>query len=66
MKVTYDMISGQFIDDEVNPQAAQPSSYDVTHHEELSLQLQLVESSSEQQKNKLPADIAYRAFLLKK
>ena len=66
MTVIYDMTSGQFIEDETSPQMELQNSCDATHHEELSLQLQTVESVIKIEKNRLPADLAYKAFLLNK
>ena len=64
MANVYDMISGQFIEDEDTQQVEQSSPYAVIDHEELSLQLQTIENTSEPKQVKLPADLAYQTFLL--
>ena len=64
MANVYDMVSGQFIEDAACPQIAKLSPCDSVNHEELSLQLQTIESTSETKQFRLPADLAYQTFLL--
>ena len=47
MANVYDMVSGQFIEDENSLHLEQSASYAATYHEELSLQLQTIENTSE-------------------
>ena len=63
MTNVYDMVAGQFIDDEPVKQTEQHSC-NAIEHRELRLQLQPVENTSKQTRNELPADLAYQAFLL--
>jgi hypothetical protein len=64
MANVYDMVSGQFIEDAASPQFEMSSQCDAVNHEELSLQLQTIESTSDTKQIRLPADLAYQTFLL--
>lgn len=62
MAIIYDMVSGQFINDE--PVFSSQPSYelDVARYDETRLQLVPVSTESSSNKFKLPADLAYQAF----
>ena len=61
MTIVYDMVAGQFIDDEPVKQTEQ-NSQAVTVQGDLALRLQPVENTSKTKSNALPADLAYQAF----
>jgi hypothetical protein len=63
MTMVYDMVSGQFITDESNPQTEQ-SSYVSTYDDVPNLQLITPEDIKHPRKITLPADLAYQVFLL--
>ena len=60
MTIVYDMVAGQFLEEE-------PTNKEIRHssdiqHEAVSLQLQPVENSKDLNQKALPADLAYQAF----
>ena len=65
MKIVYDMVSGEFIEDESVPmkEVESPFNYDTPHPE---LQLQLVEQQSSSKTTGLPADLALQTYLMTK
>lgn len=64
MENVYDMVSGQFIEDESRSQTEQQTSDSAENYGALNLQLQTVENSYTLKKHALPADLAYQTFLL--
>ena len=65
MKNVYDMVSGQFIEDEAYPTQNVESSFDVDcYHLQTALQLQLVEQQTTANSNTLPADLALQSYLM--
>ena len=64
MKNVYNMVSGQFIEDEPKTQSAQMPTYSAENYGALSLQLQTVENRYASRQHALPADLAYQTFLL--
>jgi len=61
----YDMVSGEFIEDETILMDNACLHNDIDHGNALNLQLQLVEIQHQPETCKLPADLAYQAFIKK-
>ena len=67
MKNVYDMVSGEFIEDESVPMQEVESSFDDDNfHPQSTLQLQLVEQQNTSTTISLPADLALQTFLMSK
>ena len=67
MKNVYDMVSGEFIEDDSVPMQEVGSSYDDNNfYPQSTLQLQLVEQHSPSTTICLPADLALQTFLMSK
>jgi hypothetical protein len=67
MKNVYDMVSGEFIEDESVPmQEVDSSLEDDNFYHQSALQLQLVEQQTFSTTISLPADLALQTFLMSK
>ena len=67
MKIVYDMVSGEFIDDEPVPMQEVESSFnDDNFYHQSALQLQLVEQQTSSATIHLPADLALQTFMMSK
>ncbi len=67
MKNVYDMVSGEFIEDESVPMQEVESSFDYdTLYPQAVLQLQLIEQQTTSKTISLPADLALQTFLMSK
>ena len=67
MKNVYDMVSGEFIEDESVPMQEVESSFDDGNfYPQSALQLQLVEQQNSSRTISLPADLALQTFLMSK
>jgi len=67
MRNVYDMVSGEFIEDESVPTQEVESSFDeVNFYQQPALQLQLVEQQISSKTISLPADLALQTFLMSK
>jgi len=67
MTNVYDMVSGEFIEDESVPmQEVESSSDDFNFYHQSALQLQLVEQQPSSTTISLPADLALQTFLMSK
>lgn len=63
----YDMVSGEFIEDESVPTQEVASSYDEDNfYHQPALQLQLVEQQISSKTINLPADLALQTYLMSK
>ncbi len=62
MTIVYDMVAGQFLEEE--PTHKEDQQAPDIQCKAVSLQLQLVENSSDLNQKALPADLAYQTFLL--
>ena len=62
MTIVYDMVAGQFLEEE--PTKKENQHAPEIQREAVSLQLQPVENSSDLNQKALPADLAYQTFLL--
>ena len=67
MKNVYDMVSGEFIEDDSVPMKEVESSYeDDNFYYQSALQLQLVEQQTSSTTINLPADLALQTYLMSK
>ena len=67
MKNVYDMVSGEFIEDDSVPMQEVESSYeDDNFYYQSALQLQLVEQQTSSTTISLPADLALQTYLMSK
>jgi len=67
MTNVYDMVSGEFIEDDSVPTQEVESSFDeVNFYQQPALQLQLVEQQISSKTISLPADLALQTFLMSK
>jgi hypothetical protein len=67
MKNVYDMVSGEFVEDESVPmqEVVSTINHDDFYHQS-ALQLQLVEQQTSSKSISLPADLALQTFLMSK